>query len=108
MGQDENVGPNLQGCAGPGVDERGTVVKLERRLGADGPARGQSKVADDDVSASLGHRFRLALIEDIRRGQEILLVRGRDHIDLKAVGHARLLEVYPKSPVDEPDCWKIL
>ena len=93
MRQDENVGPNLHGRAGPCVDERRTVVKLERGLGADGAARGQPKVADDDVRAGLGHRFRLALIEDVRRRQKILLVRGRDHIDLKAVGHARLLKV---------------
>src|ERR1700722_17971106 len=99
MRQDENVGPDLDRGSGPGVDERRTLVQLAPGLGADGAARGQTEVADNDVSAGLRHRFRLALIEDVRRGQEILPVRGRDHIDLKAVGHARLLEVYPKSAV---------
>ena len=69
MRQDKNVGPNLHGGAGPGVDERRTVVKLTRGLRADGAACGQSEMADDDVSAGLRHRFRLALIEDVRGGQ---------------------------------------
>src|SRR5215510_16014360 len=55
----------------PGVDARHAVGERQRRLGANGTARGETEMADDDVGASLGHRLGLALGEYIRCGQEI-------------------------------------
>ena len=49
-------------------------------------------VGDDDVRAGAGHPLRLAGVEDVRRRQQVQLVRRGNHVDLELVAHPGLFE----------------
>ena len=88
--------------------EPDAVVERLGRLGADAATGGEPHVADDDVGTCLGHRHGVVGAEHVRRGEQVEVAGGGDHLDLQPVAHARLLEVLAEHAVDQPDRREVL
>jgi hypothetical protein len=101
VAEDDDVGPPAQRRLGDRLDALRAVLERQRGLGADGAARGQAHVGDDDVRAGVGHGLGLGLVEHVRRGQHVLGASQPDQVDLQAVAHAGLLEVLADLAVEE-------
>ena len=63
---------------------------------------------DKAVRARFGHCTRLLCVEDVGAGHHIQLMRLADHIDLKAVAHAGLLQILAEHAVDQADGREVL
>ncbi len=108
MDQDDGVGFDRERGSRQPVHHRGTFRERQRRLGTDAAAGGQPEMHDDDVRAGTRHGGGVGLVEDIGRGQKVLLARQGDHLDLLGKGHAGLLEILAEGAVDEADGGKVL
>ena len=62
----------------------------------------------ENIGACSGHFFRLFDVEDVRRGEEIKLIRHANHVDLRAKTHAGLLKIGTENTVDETNRRKVL
>jgi hypothetical protein len=108
VAKNNNVGTYVQRRLCNRVDPPNADFKRWSSLCADGAARCQAHVCDQEVRPRSCHGFGLLRLEHIRRGQEIFFVRQLDHRDFQAVTHAGLFQVLAKSPVDQSNGRKIL
>src|SRR3984893_8172475 len=108
VAEHDDVLVHRPGGGRPRVDERHAVPELERGLGADGAARGETEVADHDVGPRLGDVHRVLLRQHVGGGEQVALVGRADHLDLEAVAHAGLLELGADGPVEEADGREVL
>ncbi len=75
---------------------------------ADGAARCEAEVGDDDVRPRLRHRLGVGLAENIWGGEKLLLAGESDHVDLERVAHPGFFQVGAEHAVDQADCGEVL
>ena len=95
-------------CLNDALDDLNTIVEGARGFCADGAARGEAHVGNDDIGACLGHVNGLLLIEYVGAGEHIELMRLGDHLDLKVVAHAGFFQVLAEHAVDQANRGKVL
>lgn len=90
------------------MDQPDGLIQRLAGGGADGAARREAHVRNEDVCAGAGHLLALLHVEDVGRGQQVQRASLPDHVDFQVVSHARLLEIGPELPVDEADGGEVL
>ena len=108
MRKHDDVRIDAERSRSPGVDAGRAVPEVQRRLRADGAAGGEAEMADDDVGARDRHCGRFLLAEHVGRGQHVLLMRLRDHLDLQRIGHASFFQIGAEQAVDQADGREVL
>ena len=108
MTEDQDVGMDGDGRFLDGLNAGNRLIECDGRPGADRPFRGQSHVCDQEVRAGSCHGLRFVFIEDIGAGEQIQLMRVRNHLDFLRVTHAGLLQVLAEEAIDQSHGGEIL
>ena len=108
MAKDQNLPINLPRPIRNLLNAAHALIQRHRRLSANAARSRQPHMRDQHIRPGLGHLLRFLDVEHVRRRQQVHFVRGADHGHFGAVGHARLLEVFPEIAVDQADGGEVL
>src|SRR6516162_8619319 len=92
MAKDHNFWTDGDGCCLDSLNLRDRLIETEGCPGADCPFGGQSHVRDQKVCACICHGRCLLLIEDIGTGEQVKIMRSRNHLNFLVVSHAGFLK----------------
>jgi hypothetical protein len=108
MTKDQNVGADGDGGFPDGLNAINRLIERDGCPGADCPFCRPSHVRDQKVCACSCHGLCLIFIEDIRAGEQVQLVRSRNHLNFLGVSHAGFLETFAEATIDQPHRRKVL
>ena len=108
VADDQHVAIHAAGGIGDGLNPHDAIVERLRALRANRTARRHAHVRDDQIGAGIGHALRLGGVEDIRRGEQVHLVRQPDDVHFELIAHAGFLEGLPHVAVEQADGRKVL
>src|ERR1700733_553615 len=91
-----------------GLNAGNRLIESDGRFGADCPFRSQSHVCNQEICAGSCHGLRFVFIEDIGAGEQIQIMRLRNHLDFLRVTHAGLLQILAEEAIDQPHRGEVL